>query len=125
MAAKVIFVWIAQISQTVLVAEAYAKNALVRNAAYVGIFFATIAEMKYGLVVIVVRRLFVVTVQRDRIGLNVMNAWTTSVTIAMRRKAQTQYGFVMIVRRATVVDVGFMLCAKKMREKRIALNVSN
>lgn len=77
--------WIVQISQTVLVAEAYAKNALVRNAAYVGIVFAKIAKMKYGLVVIVVRRLFVVTVQRDRIGLNVMNAGMTSVTIAMKK----------------------------------------
>ena len=63
---------------------------------------------------IAVRRIVVMTVKRNMnmIGLNVDAARNASVTIATRRMALTQYDFVTIATRATVVNVGF-LCAKR------------
>jgi len=94
-------------------------------------------NMKYRLIAIAVRRVAVITVRRIiirmRIGLLVIDAATASVTIATRRKAYyTQYKCATVVTRATVVIVGnllrskgMILCVKRMKKTRIALDVSN
>mmetsp|Transcript_36245 Transcript_36245/g.73794 ORF Transcript_36245/g.73794 Transcript_36245/m.73794 type:complete len:173 (+) Transcript_36245:416-934(+) len=138
-------VWIAGISQTVLVVtQSFAKNAShramnIRSATNVrDVFAMSFAQnMKYRLIAIAVRRVSVITVMRNiirmRIGLLVIDAATASVTIATRRKAYyTQYKCATVVTRATVVIVGnllrskgMILCVKRMKKTRIALDVSN
>mmetsp|Transcript_12077 Transcript_12077/g.20450 ORF Transcript_12077/g.20450 Transcript_12077/m.20450 type:complete len:174 (+) Transcript_12077:475-996(+) len=139
-------VWIAGISQTVLVVtQSFAKNAShramnIRSATNVrDVFAMSFAQnMKYRLIAIAVRRVAVITVMRNiirmRIGLLVIDAATASVTIATRRKAYyTQYKCATVVTRATVVIVGNllrskgmkMLRVKRMKKTRIALDVSN
>jgi len=83
------------------------------------------------------KKSFCITVMRNiirmRIGLLVIDAATASVTIATRRKAYyTQYKCATVVTRATVVIVGnllrskgMILCVKRMKKTRIALDVSN
>jgi len=137
-------VWIAGISQTVLVVtQSFAKNAShramnIRSATNVRDVFAMIfaQNMKYRLIAIAVRRVAVITVRRiiiRKIGLLVRDAVIASVTIATRRKAYyAQYKCATVVTRATVVIVGnllrskgMILCVKRMKKTRIALDVSN
>ena len=131
MAVKVIFVWIAQISQTVLVAaQAYAKIALEMrelrvNAANVRVIFAKIVIIKYMIDAIIARCIFVATVTRNIIGFVVIFARSASVTSATRKKARKQYKSATgATRAAAVVIVGFLFCAKFTGKLRIALDVS-
>mmetsp|Transcript_7587 Transcript_7587/g.11519 ORF Transcript_7587/g.11519 Transcript_7587/m.11519 type:complete len:182 (+) Transcript_7587:353-898(+) len=136
--AKLTIVWVAGISQTVLVVtQSFAKNVShramnIRSATNVEVIFAMVfaQNMKYQIVAIAALRVAVMPVRRmvdsfiRKIGLLVRDAAIASVTIVTRRKAYyTQFKHATVVTRATVVIAGNLLRLKRMmlRSKRMIL----